>query len=130
MEVSMSNDDCIFCNLPDERVLKRYKYFFVIEDAFPVTKMHTLIIANRHVSDYFDLSEIEKAELPVILDELKSNLDSRDKNISGYNIGINVGQDAGQTVLHFHQHFIPRRRADTKNPRGGVRGVIAEKQKY
>ena len=82
------------------------------------------------MSDYFDLSESEKAELPLILGELKSDLDARDKKISGYNIGINVGQDAGQTVMHFHQHLIPRRQGDSKNPRGGVRGVIAEKQKY
>ena len=80
------------------------------------------------MSDYFDLSESEKAELPAILGELKSNLKSRDKKISGYNIGINVGQDAGQTVMHFHQHLIPRRQEDTEDRQPIPQGKLIQLQ--
>lgn len=92
--------------------------------------MHTLIISNRHISNYFDLSKEEKDELPAILEELKNLLLKRDASIEGFNIGINIGEVAGQTVMHFHQHLIPRRAGDVDNPRGGVRGVIPAKQQY
>ena len=130
MEDNIQENNCVFCSIPEDRVIKRFENFFVIEDAFPVTEMHTLIISNRHISSYFDLSHEEQAEIPLILDELKRDLESRDASIIGFNIGINVGEAAGQTVMHFHQHLIPRRAGDVSNPRGGVRGVIPDKQKY
>ena len=113
-----------------KRIIKEYEHFFVIRDAFPVTKLHSLIISYRHASDYFELTDKEKTELHEILQTLKIDLEKLDKSITGYNIGINVGEAAGQTVMHFHQHLIPRRDGDTPNPRGGVRGVIPDKQSY
>ena len=124
----MSN--CIFCNLPSDRIVAEYKYFYVIRDAFPVTDLHSLIITKRHVVSYFKCNKEEINELPLILDTQKTELTLIDDTITGFNIGMNIGEDAGQTVFHFHMHIIPRRKGDTKNPKGGVRGVIPEKQKY
>ena len=126
----MSPFDCPFCSIPSERIITNYESFFTIRDKFPVTDGHMLIISKRHVSDYFDLSKAEKEELIIILDELAKSAKEMDPSITGFNIGINVGEDAGQTVMHFHQHLIPRRKGDITNPRGGVRGVIPSKQQY
>ena len=126
----MSPFDCPFCSIPSERIITNYETFFTIRDKFPVTDGHMLIISKRHVSDYFDLSDAEKEELIIILDELAKSVKKMDPSITGFNIGINIGEDAGQTVMHFHQHLIPRRKGDMTNPRGGVRGVIPSKQQY
>ena len=122
---------CIFCEIiPTNRVIDQGKKCLVIRDAFPVTKGHTLIIPKRHVSDYFDTTEDEKAEIQNLLMKHRSLLLHCDETIKGFNIGINVGEVSGQTVFHVHVHLIPRRLGDVQNPRGGVRGVIPEKQKY
>ena len=125
---NMSN--CIFCNLPSDRIVAEYKYFYVVRDAFPVTDLHSLIITKRHVVSYFQCNQEEINELPLILDTQKTELTLIDDTITGFNIGMNIGEDAGQTVFHFHMHIIPRRKGDTKNPKGGVRGVIPQKQSY
>lgn len=124
----MSN--CIFCNIEEDRIVHEYKHFFVIRDAFPVTPLHSLIITKRHVVSYFQCSKEEHDEIPIILDTQKTELKILDDTITGFNIGMNIGEDAGQTIFHCHIHIIPRRQDDTPNPRGGVRGVIPEKQKY
>ena len=124
----MSN--CIFCNLPQERIVHEYKHFYVIRDAFPVTPLHSLIITKRHVVSYFQCSKAELEEIPIILDTQKTELKYLDNQITGYNIGMNIGEDAGQSIFHCHIHIIPRRKDDTPNPRGGIRGVIPEKQNY
>ena len=121
---------CVFCELPSERILCSNEYFLVVEDIYPVTNHHCLIISKRHVQSYFDLTRTEKIGLVEALELAKIHVDRRDKSVTGYNIGINVGRDAGQTVMHFHQHLIPRRNRDTDDPTGGVRGVIPGKQKY
>ena len=123
-------NSCVFCKLPSERILCATEYFLVVEDIYPVTKHHCLIISKRHVQSYFDLSHTEKISLVEALELAKNHVDRQDKSVTGYNIGINVGLDAGQTVMHFHQHLIPRRNRDTDDPTGGVRGVIPGKQKY
>ena len=122
--------ECIFCNLPNERIIKTYNEFNIIRDLYPVTYLHSLIIPKRHVESYFDLYDEELKELSCVLKELKSDLEKIDNKISGFNIGINVGKDAGQTIFHCHIHVIPRRYNDTENPKGGVRGVIPEKKIY
>lgn len=122
--------ECIFCNLPNERIIKTYNEFNIIRDLYPVTYLHSLIIPKRHVESYFDLYDEELKELSSVLKELKSDLEKIDNKISGFNIGINVGKDAGQTIFHCHIHVIPRRYNDTENPKGGVRGVIPEKKLY
>ncbi len=124
----MSN--CIFCNLPPERIVYEYKHFYLIRDAFPVTPLHSLIITKRHVVSYFQCSKAELEEIPLILDTQKTELKYLDNEITGYNIGMNIGEDAGQSIFHCHIHIIPRRENDTPYPRGGIRGAIPEKQNY
>ena len=124
----MSN--CLFCNIEEDRIVHEYKHFYVIRDAFPVTPLHSLVITKRHVVSYFQCSKEEHDEIPIILDTQKTELKILDNSITGFNIGMNIGEDAGQTIFHCHIHIIPRRQGDAANPRGGVRGVIPEKQKY
>lgn len=128
----MSNDkECIFCNKKKNKVISTNKNFFVIRDTvYPVTKHHTLIITNRHVSDYFSLNKNELNDLNKILKIQKKKLIKLDTKITGFNVGVNIGKDAGQSIMHCHIHLIPRRKGDVDDPRGGVRGVIPSKQKY
>ena len=129
--MSSVQEDCIFCKKINCKILKQLKYFFIIRDTvYPVTEHHTLIITNRHVSDFFELSDEENIELNQILKDQKKELKDLDNNISGFNVGINIGKDAGQSIMHCHIHLIPRRKGDVEDPRGGVRGVIPERQKY
>ena len=129
--MSSSTEDCIFCNKTNCKVISSTKHFFIIRDtAYPVTKHHTLIITHRHVDDYFDLNKEEINDLDEILKNQKRELKQLDKEISAFNIGVNIGRDAGQLIMHCHIHLIPRRKGDVEDPRGGVRGVIPEKQKY
>ena len=126
-----SLEDCIFCSKKNCKIIKSTKFFFIIRDtAYPVTKHHTLIVTNRHGSSYFDLDKDEIAELDKVIKQQKKELINLDNSISGYNIGVNIGEDAGQSIMHCHIHLIPRRKGDVKDPRGGVRGVIPSKQKY
>ena len=133
-EVNASYDHresgCIFCEMPSERVIAENELAYAILDAFPVTEGHTLIIPKRHVSDFFSLYQPERNAMQRLLEEQRQNILNADSTVTGFNIGNNVGEDAGQTVMHCHTHLIPRRRGDVGEPRGGVRGVIAEKQKY
>ena len=129
--MSSHTEDCIFCNKTNCKVISSTKYFFIIRDTtYPVTKYHTLIITNRQLDDFFDLTKDEMNDLNEILKEQKKELKKLDKEISAFNVGINIGKDAGQSIMHCHVHLIPRRKGDVEDPRGGVRGVIPEKQKY
>ena len=129
--MSSTQEDCIFCKKINCKVLEETKYFFIIRDtAYPVTEHHTLIISNRHVSNFFELDGEENKELSLILKNQKEELQNLDKTITGFNVGVNIGKDAGQSIMHCHIHLIPRREGDVEDPRGGVRGVIPEKQKY
>ena len=129
--MSSNSGDCIFCNKINFKVISYTKHFFIIRDtAYPVTKHHTLIITNRHIDDYFDLNKEEINDLNEILKNQKKELKKLDKEISAFNVGVNIGKDAGQSIMHCHIHLIPRRKGDVEDPRGGVRGVIPEKQKY
>ena len=122
--------DCIFCNLEVSRIEDENKLFQVIRDLYPVTEGHTLIIPRRHVPSFFELTEEEHTSFLEMLHAQKEKLGTMDQTISGFNVGINDGADAGQTVMHCHIHLIPRRKGDMENPRGGVRGVIPRKQSY
>jgi diadenosine tetraphosphate (Ap4A) HIT family hydrolase len=102
---------------------------FVIYDKFPASEGHCLVIPERVYSNYFDSTEEEIAALNQLVFETKLFLDEKYQP-SGYNVGINCGEDAGQTVNHVHIHVIPRYKGDVTNPEGGVRGVIPDKQKY
>ena len=126
-----SVEDCIFCSKKNCKVIKTTNFFFIIRDtAYPVTEHHTLIISNRHIDNYFDLNKEEIIELDEIIKQQKKELQILDKTISGFNIGTNIGKDAGQSIMHCHIHLIPRRKGDVKDPKGGIRGVIPSKQKY
>ena len=102
---------------------------FVIFDNFPVNKGHCLIIPHRVYPNFFDSTPEEIKGLNDLLFMTKEYLDN-EFSPNGYNIGINIGEDSGQTVFHLHIHLIPRYKGDVENPRGGVRGVIPSKQKY
>ena len=121
---------CLFCDKKKQKIINSSKLFFVVRDSFPVTKLHTLIIPHRHVSDFFKLNNKEFNDLGKILKNQKKLLLKLDKKISAFNVGVNVGIDSGQSIMHVHIHLIPRRKGDMKNPKGGVRGVIPSKQKY
>jgi len=120
---------CPFCSLIKERGVLSNKLWFAAWDKYPVNKGHILIIPFRHISSYFDTTDEEKTTLLAIIEECKELLDKTFKP-DGYNIGINIGQAAGQTIMHLHVHVIPRYHNDTPHPEGGVRGVIPSKQKY
>jgi ATP adenylyltransferase len=125
-----SENDCHFCNLPHERVIAESEMCAVIYDLYPVTKLHTLIIIKRHVESYFDITEQERGEIQQHLENQRKRIEGEDTSVTGFNIGINCGEDAGQTVMHCHVHLIPRRKGDIDDPRGGVRGVIPCKRIY
>lgn len=121
---------CVFCEVDKNLIVNSSDLFYVIRDAYPVTYLHTLIISKRHVETYFDLNDEELSELPSIIKAERQALLEIDKSIKAFNIGMNSGAEAGQTIFHFHVHLIPRRTGDVKDPRGGVRGVIPDKQNY
>ena len=104
--------------------------FFAVRDGYPVTALHTLIIPKRHILSFFELNQSEQDGLFSFLDKQKKSILTEDPSVSAFNIGINDGPEAGRSVDHLHIHLIPRRKGDMDNPRGGVRGVIPEKQKY
>ena len=120
---------CPFCNLPRDRVLHERETAFVIRDAFPVSPGHTLVIPKRHVASSFEVTDAERADLMSLLAAARDDLD-REFRPAGYNIGINDGAAAGQTVPHLHIHLIPRYVGDRDDPRGGVRWVLPDKAAY
>ena len=126
----MKKDNCIFCKKDKKKFVYSTDLFFVVRDGYPVTKYHTLIIPYRHVANYFDLTNKELNDLNMILKKQQKSILDLDKSIKGFNIGINAGIVAGQTIMHCHIHLIPRREGDVENPQGGVRGVIPSKQHY
>jgi len=124
------NLNCPFCNPDSERELVvESATAYAIYDKFPVNDGHALIIPKRHCGDYFDLSFKEQAACLFVLNRVKEVVLVKFKP-DGFSIGINVGEKAGQTVNHVHIHLIPRYNGDVEQPRGGVRGVIPNKQKY
>ena len=128
--MSNSTEECLFCNKKKQKIIYSSESMFVVRDSYPVTKLHTLIIPHRHVSNFFDLNDKELNDLSKILKKEKQSLLNLDKEISAFNIGVNAGKDAGQSIMHCHIHLIPRRKGDIENPKGGVRGVMPSKQKY
>ncbi len=103
---------------------------FAILDGFPVTEGHALVIPKRHVEDYVGLTLDEVAACHDLLHRLRTDTMARDDAFQGFNIGMNAGAVAGQTVFHCHIHLIPRRAGDVENPRGGVRHLIPGKGQY
>jgi diadenosine tetraphosphate (Ap4A) HIT family hydrolase len=122
-----SMNACPFCS-PAETLLD-HPLAFALADRYPASPGHTLIIVRRHVADFFDTTAAEQRALLALLREARRLVDARHAP-QGYNIGVNIGATAGQTIAHVHVHLIPRYAGDVADPRGGVRGVIPHRQSY
>lgn len=120
---------CPFCKIEKSSLLLESELAYAILDNYPVNNGHILVIPKRHEKDYFNLSTQEKEDLWNLLDKTNIYV-TKTFNPDGMNLGINIGEVAGQTIMHCHLHLIPRYKGDTDDPRGGVRGVIPSKQKY
>lgn len=120
---------CPFCTLPPERIVAANNVGWVVRDAYPVSPGHTLIIPRRHMGSFFELSADERLGLLALLDEARAALQAGHAP-QGYNIGVNDGPAAGQTVPHLHIHLIPRYAGDRADPRGGVRWVLPDRAQY
>ena len=120
--------NCRFCtgNIKD-RIVEEWNLVLAFEDRYPVSDGHLLIVPKRHTLDWFSMSEKERREADALIRVFRSRQLESDKSITGFNIGMNCGASAGQTIFHAHIHLIPRRDGDTPNPTGGVRGVIPDK---
>lgn len=126
-------DGCAFCDIEEKidksRIIYQDSTWIAMLDGYPVSEGHTLLIPKRHCETYFDLNFLELESLGVTIGIVKRLLDTK-YHPNGYNVGVNCGEAAGQTIMHCHIHIIPRYNGDCENPRGGVRGVIPEKQHY
>lgn len=120
---------CPFCNLDEARIVSSNKYALSIWDNYPISNGHTLIIPTRHIASLFDAHNYERNSLFDLLSEMQLKL-FRDFQPDGFNIGINDGKSAGQTVMHLHIHLIPRYAGDQPDPRGGVRWIFPDKAAY
>jgi diadenosine tetraphosphate (Ap4A) HIT family hydrolase len=120
---------CPFCTLAPARIRLRNEVGFAFRDGFPVSPGHTLIIPRRHVGSLFELTAQEQGALLDLLAQAKSDIETEHQP-DGYNIGINDGAAAGQTVPHLHIHLIPRYQGDSTDPRGGIRWVLPDKADY
>lgn len=121
---------CPFCSLSPSRIIDSEGPLLAFLDAYPVSPGHTLIIPQRHVATFFDLTPDEWSAALVLARRRASALRAADPSITGFNFGINAGSDAGQTIFHAHLHLIPRRPGDHPFPRGGVRAVIPSRASY
>ena len=124
------NNPCLFCNSKISGVAHENDLAYASYDTYPVSDHHCLIITKRHVKDYFDLSNDELIACNDLIKIVKEEIINKDNTVKAFNIGTNIGKMSGQTIMHCHIHLIPRRKGDVEDPRGGVRGVIPEKQKY
>jgi ATP adenylyltransferase len=125
---SKKEEDCPFCEISN--IIAKNNLAIALADKYPVAKDHTLIVPLRHTPSFFDLDSHERNACLTLLDEMRQMVLEKDKTITGFNIGINDGIDAGQTVFHSHIHIIPRRKGDVANPRGGVRNIIHNRGSY
>lgn len=125
----MNETECIFCRVNANKLILEGEMGYACWDSYPVNQGHALIIPYRHFANYFDINSQEQHELWDLVKSTKKVIDEK-FSPDGYNVGINVGDRAGQSIPHLHIHLIPRYQGDMENPKGGVRGVIPEKQKY
>ena len=124
------NNPCLFCNITESGYSHENDLAYSSFDSYPVTKNHCLIIPKRHIKNYFDLSNEELIACNEIIKIVKNEIINNDNTVKGFNLGTNIGQVSGQSILHCHFHLIPRRERDVDNPQGGVRSVIPNKQHY
>jgi len=124
------NNPCLFCNIKESGLTDENSLAYASYDTYPVSEWHCLIIPKRHVKDYFELTNNEVIACNDLINKIKHEIINKDSSVKGFNIGINVGLTAGQSVMHCHIHLIPRRVGDVENPQGGIRSVIPLKQHY
>lgn len=124
-------NNCVFCDefMKNKERVAESKHCVAFFDGFPVSQGHTLIISKRHATTFFDLTNEEQCDMINLLSECKKIIDAK-FSPNGYNVGLNCGTAAGQTVMHVHMHLIPRYSGDVENSKGGVRGVIPNKKLY
>ena len=124
-------EKCLFCKWKEEKtgIIIENELAFAVYDEFAVSKGHAIFITKRHIKDFFETTKEERQAIFELVDKTKEIIDKK-YSPAGYNIGMNCGKAAGQSVMHVHVHLIPRYEGDVKNPRGGVRGVIPNKQSY
>ena len=120
---------CPFCSPDPERVFHEGDMVFALWDGFPVNPGHALIIPRRHIGSWFDATDQEQAEILAMVSRVREAIEAEHAP-NGYNMGINDGEAAGQTVGHLHLHVIPRYEGDVEDPRGGIRWVIPERARY
>ena len=125
----MDQQRCPFCHLGQSRIRLENKFAMAFADAYPVTEGHTLVVPKGHVASLFDLSEEEQTALWRLVALVRAKLTGK-LQPDGFNVGVNDGPAAGQTVMHAHVHVIPRRAGDVADPRGGVRWVVPAKARY
>jgi diadenosine tetraphosphate (Ap4A) HIT family hydrolase len=123
------SDNCIFCKLRDERVIYECEHTKAFIDTYPASPGHTLIIPKRHFATYFEATEDEIEAIGKALKAAKKILD-KEFSPDAYNIGVNNGEAAGQSVMHLHVHLIPRYKGDVEDPKGGVRWILKDKANY
>ncbi len=123
----MSN--CLFCELQNSEVLLENDLAYARYDGFPVSKGHLEVMPKRHIKDWWSATKEERDAILELIDKAKEIVDAK-YHPDAYNIGMNLGEEAGQSIFHLHVHLIPRYKGDVENPRGGVRGVIPNKQNY
>ncbi len=121
---------CLFCGIQYKDVIAENELAIAMRDHYPVSKYHALIIPKRHIEDYFDLTKDEIIACNILLRYIRDDILKDDPSVEGFNIGVNSGAVAGQTVFHCHIHLIPRRLGDVDDARGGVRGVIPSRKNY
>jgi diadenosine tetraphosphate (Ap4A) HIT family hydrolase len=122
--------DCVFCRWSDEPdLLAANDLAFAFPAGFPVSPGHALVVPRRHEPDFFSLSPEEQAAVVALVNPVRAALDGR-FSPDAYNLGVNAGKAAGQTILHTHLHVIPRYAGDVAEPRGGVRWVLPETARY
>lgn len=120
---------CPFCLIDDPRIVLYNSHAFAIYDAFPVSPGHSLIIPKRHISSFFEATSEEQISLTELLQEMQKVVQNEFRP-DGFNIGMNIGEAAGQTIMHLHIHLIPRYVGDVPEPRGGVRWIFPDKAPY
>ena len=120
---------CPFCKIQDD-IITRNNFAIAIADKYPVTKDHALIVPLRHRSSFFALDFDETNTCFELVNQVRQLILEKDKLVTGFNVGINDGIDAGQTVFHCHIHLIPRRKGDVTDPCGGVRNIIPSRTGY
>jgi ATP adenylyltransferase len=122
--VKSEAEACVFCAVADDKIIARNGLACALRDNAPVTRLHTLILPTRHVPSYFDLETDEKRAIDQLLDAMQSAVCADDPAVAGFNIGVNIGKVAGQTIFHCHVHLIPRRSGDALYPEGGIHAAI------